>query len=664
MSLRSLAPNLDDRTFQDLVDEAKRLIPRYCPEWTDHNVSDPGVALIELFAWMTESMIFRLNRVPEKTHITFLDMIGTRLLPPRAAVADLTFRLPAPQPAPKRSPEGTEVETIRTPDWESVTFRTTSTLELEPPSLIALMTSANGQRYSDRRDRLVHEGVAFEAFEHSPNPENVLLFGFAGNLSRHLLRLRIQADQGTGPNPDDAPLDWEAWLGEDGGWQAVDVDMDTTMGLLQGGMVDLHVPDAIAGATWGERRARTWLRARILPNRPGQPPYDRSPRILSVEAETIGGTTSARHAERIRWEPLGFSDGKPGQEIRLSHAPVLPRGDGEFLEVGDEEGDWIPWDERPNFSESGPDDRHYTLDDATGVISFGPAIRSPDGMLRQHGQIPPEGAPLRFAQYHTGGGAIGNLGAQRLVILTSSLPYVAAVTNRAPAAGGADVESLDHAKLRAGARLRTRDRAVTATDFEVLATQASTAVARAKCLGPTDLPAGTGKSAPKQGTVVVVILPTTANTERAVEPDELKPPKELLDSVRAYLDERRLIGTIVDVRPARAIRVAVRASIVSLVPGRAEHAKQQVEQALYRLLNPWMFGPDEVGGWPFGRHLSIYDVHAAIQRVPGIELVSDVHLSVVDERERARDAGVRVAVPPDTLIASAAHAIQVEARRS
>ena len=55
------------------------LIPRFCPEWTDHNVSDPGIALIELFAWMTESMLYRLNQVPEKTHITFLDMVGSRL---------------------------------------------------------------------------------------------------------------------------------------------------------------------------------------------------------------------------------------------------------------------------------------------------------------------------------------------------------------------------------------------------------------------------------------------------------------------------------------------------------------------------------------------------------------------------------------------------------
>src|SRR2546430_2442631 len=58
------APNLDDRRFQDIVDEAKRRITRYCPEWTDHNVSDPGVALIELFAWMTEMILYRVNQVP------------------------------------------------------------------------------------------------------------------------------------------------------------------------------------------------------------------------------------------------------------------------------------------------------------------------------------------------------------------------------------------------------------------------------------------------------------------------------------------------------------------------------------------------------------------------------------------------------------------------
>src|SRR5579875_1029930 len=92
------APNLDDRTFQDLVDQAKTLIPQYCPTWTDHNVSDPGVALIELFAWMTDLMLYRVNQVPEKVTIKLLEMMGVRLQPPRAAQAPVTFCLSAPQP--------------------------------------------------------------------------------------------------------------------------------------------------------------------------------------------------------------------------------------------------------------------------------------------------------------------------------------------------------------------------------------------------------------------------------------------------------------------------------------------------------------------------------------------------------------------------------------
>jgi predicted phage baseplate assembly protein len=663
MALQTLAPNLDDRTFQDIVDEAKRLIPRYCPEWTDHNVSDPGVAMIELFAWMTESMIYRLNQVPEKTHITFLDMVGIRLLPAQAAVADLTFRLSAPQPTPIRIPRGTEVATVRTPDWEAVTFSTTETLELEPANMISLLTSPDGQRFTERRDRLIGEGLAFEAFEHEPKPGNAWYLGFAGNLSRHSVRFRLQADQGTGPNPDDTPLVWEAWLGEDAGWQAVEVEVDTTRGLLRGGLIELHLPPGLLGATLGDKRARSWLRARIVPTRPGQFPYDLTPRILGVAAETIGGTAAARHAERIRGESIGFGDGKPSQTFTLNRAPILPRREGEYLEVADANGVWSPWEERPNFAESGPDDRHYTLDDATGTIALGPAVRAPDGSLRQHGAIPSEGTPLRFSGYHTGGGTAGNLGPNRLIVLKSSLSYVASVTNRLPATGGADVESLEHAKMRAGAFLRTRDRAVTAADYESLAQQASTAVARARCLDPSEFAAGSGRNAPKPGTVVVAILPSVANPERALEPDELKPPAELIETVRAFLDERRLITSVVDVRPARYLRVAVRASVDCLIPGQTEHVRFQVEQALYRLLNPFVGGPEGRGGWPFGRDLSIYDVHAAIQRVPGIELVSDVRLSLVDDRDRVRDAGTRVNVPPDTLIASAQHTVTVGGRR-
>ena len=94
-------PNLDDRHFQDLVDEAKRRIPRYSPQWTDHNVSDPGITLVELFAWLTEQYLFRLNQVPDKNFITFLDLIGVRLQPAQPAKGDVTFTLSA-APTPER----------------------------------------------------------------------------------------------------------------------------------------------------------------------------------------------------------------------------------------------------------------------------------------------------------------------------------------------------------------------------------------------------------------------------------------------------------------------------------------------------------------------------------------------------------------------------------
>src|SRR4051812_29566156 len=84
-------PNLDDRSWQDIVDECRALIPRYAPEWTDHNPSDLGIALMELFAWLVEGMIYRLNRVPEKNFIEFLNLLGISRDPATPASVFLTY---------------------------------------------------------------------------------------------------------------------------------------------------------------------------------------------------------------------------------------------------------------------------------------------------------------------------------------------------------------------------------------------------------------------------------------------------------------------------------------------------------------------------------------------------------------------------------------------
>lgn len=68
-------PNLDNRRFSDLVDEALAIIPRYAPEWTNHNPSDPGITLIELLAYVTEILLYRLNRVTRENRIQFLRLL-------------------------------------------------------------------------------------------------------------------------------------------------------------------------------------------------------------------------------------------------------------------------------------------------------------------------------------------------------------------------------------------------------------------------------------------------------------------------------------------------------------------------------------------------------------------------------------------------------------
>ena len=128
------APNLDDRHFQDLVDDAKRLVQQRCPEWTDHNVSDPGVTLIEAFAQMVDQLIYRLNRVPDRHYVKFLELIGVELRPPAPARGAVTFWLSAPQPQPVVVRAETEVATPRTDVHEPIVFSTIHDLSIVPCS--------------------------------------------------------------------------------------------------------------------------------------------------------------------------------------------------------------------------------------------------------------------------------------------------------------------------------------------------------------------------------------------------------------------------------------------------------------------------------------------------------------------------------------------------
>ena len=86
-----ILPNLDDKTFEQIVDEARLIIPSTSPEWTDHNVHDPGITFTELFAWLAEIAHYRLNRTSAASYERFISLMGVTPLPARAAEVSVAF---------------------------------------------------------------------------------------------------------------------------------------------------------------------------------------------------------------------------------------------------------------------------------------------------------------------------------------------------------------------------------------------------------------------------------------------------------------------------------------------------------------------------------------------------------------------------------------------
>lgn len=127
------APNLDDRDFHQLLEEASSVIRKYSPQWTDLSPSDPGMILLETFAHLTEVMIYRLNRLPQKAYVEFLRLIGVKLYPPSAATATLRFSLSRPQNDPVEIPRGVRVTIGRASGaGEAPVFITTRAVRIEP----------------------------------------------------------------------------------------------------------------------------------------------------------------------------------------------------------------------------------------------------------------------------------------------------------------------------------------------------------------------------------------------------------------------------------------------------------------------------------------------------------------------------------------------------
>ncbi len=651
-------PNLDDRKFQDIVDEAKRLIPRYCPEWTDHNVSDPGVTLIELFAWMTEMIIYRLNRVPDRNYVKFLELMGIRLLPARPASVDVTFRLSAPQPDVVVIRAGTEVATERTSTQEALVFTTGRDLRIVVPHLGYCLVARGEVTFHDFMPALRNPELDLPVFQEVPQEHDAIYLGYRENLAGLTLALTIRCHiEGIGVDPRNPPLAWEYWNAPEQRWEVLTVETDSTGGINRDGEVILHVPYGCGLRTVNGMEA-CWIRCRAVKPRQNQPGYAASPHVNGLDSQCIGGTVPAAHASRLVQELLGRSDGTPGQTFQLLATPVLPRTDDETIEVETDDGNGFDiWQEVAGFGYSGPTDKHFTLDDVSGEVAFGPVIRQPNGQLCQYGLVPPKGRLIRFSAYRSGGGTSGNVGLGTIKVLKNSIPYVAWVNNLRQAIGGVDAENLEAAKMRGPQMLRARHRAVTAEDFEHLTRESSSAVARVRCLVPGS---NRESGANKPGSVALQVVPAVTSLGGPIPPRELALADRLREEIRAYLDERRLLTVEVSIGPPPYRWVAIEARLKAKRRADPNRILQEAEQGLYRFVNPVLGGP-EGAGWPFGRDLFISDVYSLLQQIAGVEHVAEVQMFPVDPESGAREvASQHIEAPPDGLICSYHHVVTLE----
>lgn len=647
MSLPS--PNLDDRRFQDLVDDAKRLVQRRCPEWTDHNVSDPGVTLIETFAFMVDQLLYRLNRVPERHYVTFLNLLGVTPFPPTVAATDVTFWLSAARDTQVVVPAGTHVATVRTETEEPITFETSDELIIPPATLLRLMTVGAGGDPVDQTGELGAQSWT-PAFADPPTPDDAVLFGLSEPAPSCAVLLRMDwTVAGRGVDPTNPPLAWEAWT--ETGWRGCVVERDTTGALNRAGEVVLHVPSGHIASVIGRRRAG-WLRCRLIAPAPGQPFFHAPPRLRSAEAAIIGGTVRANHADVINEETLGLSEGVPGQRFTVRRPPIVA-GDGSLeIDVAEGEG-WSTWREVSSFAASGPQDRHVTVDRASGEVCFGPAVRQPDGGIRQYGAVPPKAATIRISAYRTGGGRRGNVAARSLTVLRDPVPFISTVTNRAAATGGVDGESVAEASVRGPLTLRTRERAVTAEDYEQLAREAAPEALRVRCVP-------VGGDSPTVRVLVVPALGEHADSEDdSIRFAALRPRQETLERIRDFLDSRRCVGTQVLVEPPFYQGVTVVAQVRARDRVATETLRRRALRALYDYLDPIGGGPDGTG-WPFGRPIQSGEVHAVLQRVDGTDLVEDVRLFGADPVSGVRGDGVqRLELGPNALVFSYGHQVRV-----
>jgi predicted phage baseplate assembly protein len=635
-------PNLDTRTFDDLVAEAKQRIPRYLPEWTDYNESDPGMVLVELFAWMTEATLFQLNAAPDALRIKLLQLLGFKTRPAQPATTELQFTLASGVDAVV-VPAGTRVASSGppNPDGSPVIFETDRAVVAIGPTLQAAVAFRAGVIVAFFADPAKPKTPLFEPYPVSvaTGEEDAiyLCFTYSKPFPAVDVDLAFFLDDAPGdtghvectfghtPTPP-ATWVWEyyATSGTTGAWQNVALLAEETAALYRSGHVRFRFPGTplqtalFAGRTEPELAdfvalTGTWVRARLL-----AATYETAPRIASIAPNCA----PASQAQTVTGEIVGGSFGTPNQTFPLAHAPVLAG----TLELTVDEGlagGAETWTQVTDFYGSSGDATVYALDEASGTIAFGD---------NHFGAIPLANATnqnnIVAARYRYGGGSAGNVAIGAITDVQSYVAYVDKVTNPIAASGGADPEAPDETALRAGHEVRATNRAVTADDFEALAlTTPGALIARAHAL-PLTNPSYPGIEVP--GAVTLLVVPTRPeDIDVTLQTPQTGPPapnRTTLEAVCAWLDAHRLVTT--ELHVAAPVFHTLTFTLTAYVDTDADLAavSNGIVAALRALYAP--VAPDGRSGWAWGATGYIAVAFATAMNVPGVARIDTFAASV------------------------------------
>jgi hypothetical protein len=503
----------------------------------------------------------------------------------------------------------------------------------------------NDFQYTDCTEVARTEYTIFQPFSAKPEESPALYLGFTAKPPNEPLGLHfvLEEELGLGSLPIDeaaiatAELEkyestrrmaweggqrvvWEFWDGRE--WEPLAVDDETHAFTNSGFMFFVSPEDWVISAKFTEERY--WLRARLE-----QGGYVKAPRVRQIITNSI----DAFNYETIRNETLGSSDGTPLQQFKFLRTPMLedevievrekqkPIAD-EIAELGPDaarpvdpenpQGNevWVRYKRVDSFFASTPRSRHYTLDYISGLVQFG------DG---RRGMVPPEGKnSIAAASYRIGGGAIGNVNPNTLTSLGRALAYIESVMNPIAATGGSDRETIEEAKARAPYTIKSRDRAVTTEDYEMLALRASTQLSRAKCVPDRS----------NRGHVTLALLPK-ADTRGEELTRRLVPSNEIMRYVKNYLEERKLVGTVLNVVRPRYKDLSLRVVLIRRSVGTSDRMRKDIEAKLRRFLHSLVGGRDGKG-WEFGRPVLKTELVHLVEEVPGVEGVD--HLEIRDEQ--------------------------------